>query len=1053
MSQKVSTFRVITIFICLAIVGGGLIPLLSIQLVPSRSLPAVYVSYSWPAASAKVIEQKVTSKLEGLFNSMRGVKEISSTSRKGNGDISIQFKKNTDMDAVRFEMAALIRQSYPQMPEGVSYPFLSLSIPSENNSSVLSYSVNANESSYYIKKYVDHYILPRLSNIKGVSQVGLYGVSPYEWVVTYNADKLSKLGLTVDQVTLAINTFLKKDEIGKGTEVLSQGNSPREIRILYTHQSQEEFNWNKIPVAKSGGRIIYMEDIASVRFKERPPSAYYRINGSNTVNLVIYPEKGVNTIELSKRIKRRVEDIRNELPVEYHLKLTQDTTAHLIDELLKIQWRTLFSLIILLALSIVIYRNTRYVFVLFSSIFINFFVAVIFYYLLQVELQLYSFAGITISFGIIIDNTIIMMDHFRHKGNKKAFLAILAATLTTIGAITVIFLLEESQRINLWDFALVIAINLGVSLLVALYLTPALLEKFKITHKKRHFSRKRKKRIVWFTSQYEYFIIFLNKPMPKWGLIIIMILGFGLPLHLAPKQIESKGLLADLYNQTMGNGWFEENIRPAMEKIVGGSLRLFTENVFEKSYYQEPQKTTLNVTGTMPEGSTIEQLNKAILKMENYIASFKEVELFETQIKSYNDSRITIHFKDEYESGAFPYVLKSLLETKAVSLGGLDWNIYGVGRGFSNALNTGYLADQIVLEGYNYDELYQYSQRLRDSLLVQSKGRVKEIEINTGEWFSKTLYEYHLEFEPQGIALAGITESQVYNTLKNQLHSANLSPVIRNHELQEAKLVSDQHEQFTVWDLKNTPVDIDEKQFKLHELTTIEKRKTGNDIKKVNQQYHLVVAFEFIGPRLLAEKFKEERIQAISNVLPVGYKVFKRDNYGWNKEEKKQYYYIFIIVAIIFFICAILLESLRQPLVILSMIPISFIGVFLTFYFFEFNFDQGGYASFILLCGISVNAALYIVNDFNNLKRHYPGRDIRKLYFKAYNHKILPVFLTIISTIAGLLPFVWGGQREVFWFSFAVGSIGGLIFSLLAILLYLPLFLNLKNKERKVKND
>lgn len=129
------------------------------------------------------------------------------------------------------------------------------------------------------------------------------------------------------------------------------------------------------------------------------------------------------------------------------------------------------------------------------------------------------------------------------------------------------------------------------------------------------------------------------------------------------------------------------------------------------------------------------------------------------------------------------------------------------------------------------------------------------------------------------------------------------------------------------------------------------------------------------------------------------------------------------------------------------MIPISFIGVFLTFYLFEFNFDQGGYASFILLCGISVNAALYIVNDFNNQRRDYPNANILKSYLKAYNTKIIPVLLTIISTMTGLIPFVWGGQQEAFWFSFAVGSIGGLLFSLIGIVFYLPLFLRLRSQE------
>ena len=181
-------------------------------------------------------------------------------------------------------------------------------------------------------------------------------------------------------------------------------------------------------------------------------------------------------------------------------------------------------------------------------------------------------------------------------------------------------------------------------------------------------------------------------------------------------------------------------------------------------------------------------------------------------------------------------------------------------------------------------------------------------------------------------------------------------------------------------------------------------------------------------------------MKILKQTLPVGYRVYEPSYNYWNKKDASQYYNLFLVLGIIFFVCSVLLESLKQPLVILSMIPISFIGVFLTFYLFEFNFDQGGYASFILLAGISVNSALYIINDWNNLQMEYPMRKNYMLYFKAFNYKIIPVVMTIISTIAGLIPFIWDGQKEVFWFSFAVGTIGGLFFSLIAIFVYLPLF-------------
>ena len=93
MKSKLSSFTILTCFVCLCIIGASMIPLLSVQLNPSRSTPTLNVGFSWHNVSAKVIEQEVTSKLEGVINTVKGIKEISSTTNKESGSITIEFKK------------------------------------------------------------------------------------------------------------------------------------------------------------------------------------------------------------------------------------------------------------------------------------------------------------------------------------------------------------------------------------------------------------------------------------------------------------------------------------------------------------------------------------------------------------------------------------------------------------------------------------------------------------------------------------------------------------------------------------------------------------------------------------------------------------------------------------------------------------------------------------------------------------------------------------------------------------------------------------------------
>ena len=109
-----SSFSILIIFVLLMIVWVSLLPLLNVQLIPSRTLPGLLVSYRWADASARVIEKEVTSKLEGLFSAVNGIKGVSYVSSKGSGRINLSFKKTVNLVAARFEIASLIRQVYSQ---------------------------------------------------------------------------------------------------------------------------------------------------------------------------------------------------------------------------------------------------------------------------------------------------------------------------------------------------------------------------------------------------------------------------------------------------------------------------------------------------------------------------------------------------------------------------------------------------------------------------------------------------------------------------------------------------------------------------------------------------------------------------------------------------------------------------------------------------------------------------------------------------------------------------------------------------------------------------
>ena len=1031
-----SSFSVVVVFLAFVIIGIAFIPQLNVSYEPSRNLPRITISFSSSNASPKAIEEEA-SKIEGVLGKVSQVKNIESTSSVGSGTVTIEFDKNADIDKKRYEVSILMRQLRSNLPDEMTYPEINTSIRNDGQAvSLMTLTLNSSASTYYIEKIADQQVIPSLLKISGIDDVRLYGSSPYQWEITFDPEIMKTYHLTSSNISSVVSQLGTKQYLGNHKE-----ESGPSIPVLASVKSYPPEEWGTLPVANIGGRIIKLSDISTIRLKESLPNSYYRINGKNVVNIVIYAAPGDNQLKLSKKIREQLKTIQANLPVGYSVRVARDSSEYISGELTKIGLRTLFSLIILLLFVLIVSRSFRILAILTISLISNLLIAVVFYYLFKVEIHLYSLAGITVSFGIIIDNSIIMVSHLQKQKGLRVFISLLAATLTTLGALSVIFFLKDDQKIILVDFTYVMLINLSVSLIVSLFLVPALMDKLYRLKTEIFTPVRVRKRVIRITRIYNRFILFEKKY--KWAFIVFIILAFGLPVNKIPDSIDTNKKIAEFYNKTVGSEVFKGKIKPVIEKALGGSFRLFTQFVYEGSFYSEPQRTALRVTGSMPEGCTVQQLNTAIQKMEQYISRFTEVEQFETNVNSAKNASIYITFKEKAENSSFPFVLKSQLESKATSLGAMDWSISGVGKYFNNSLGTDYRNYHILLTGYNYDQLYKYAEQLEKKLLENE--RVEKTEINSsGSYNSSSRLEYYLKTDKEFLAIQDMNLNDYIQSLKSQLYNGSLTEYYNGNELVPVKLISTKSDNYNRWAFYNLPVDTRKGEKKLSQAGEITKRTTGTSIKKVNQVYQMYLNYNFNGAGALGQIVRDRAIKGLNKKLPLGYKAQNTSYSYWNGEDGKQVYLLLLVIVIIYFITAILFESLLKPLAVISLIPISFIGVFLTFYLFGFNFDQGGFASFILLSGLVVNAAIYIINDYNNLVSRKNKPASVKTYLKAYNQKITAITLTILSTVLGLVPFVWGGRTEAFWFAFAVGAIGGLLFSLVAIFIYLPLFLKLK---------
>lgn len=989
-------------------------------------------------ASAQVTEAELTSPLEGTLSRLKGVQSISSRTTANNTHISIDVDKWTDIDLFRFHASALLRQLYPKLPEGASYPQVRISREQKGSMALMTYTLNGPGTANEITLEAENRIRPIIASLKGVDRFEIVGAVPIQLVLREKDEVMRSIGLSHQELRQVLSNSFAAQDIG--VIVTDAGNINLSINNII-HKKEE---LGRYPVANSNGRIFTLSDVATLHEEEIAPTSFYRINGDNLVNMSLYAERQVNSLKLAEEVKAAMDLAVKKLPEGYELKLSYNSSDMIKEELNKIYIRTFLSVALLLGFMLLITRQARYMFIIIASLLVNVFTSFIFYYLFGLEIHLYSLAGITISLGLVIDNAIVVIEDIRHTGRNRIFVAILASTLISLGALSVIFFLPESQKNNLIDFAIAIIINLLISLPVAYFFIPAFLEKMPVVIRNQHVLERRKRQLIKLKSLFEKQLGFMLRY--RLCFFLLFALSFGIPTFLLPRKIDESKIGSTLYNYTLGSDFYQQTLRSTIDKYFGGALFLYTNRTTRLDYNNKEEQTQLRVNISMPKGSTLLQMNEIVIPFELYLKKFnKEIEVFTSSVSSPTQASISILIHKLYDK-SFPQQLKHRLETMAIHAGAADFSIYGVGIGFNNAIELDRFDSSLSLTGYNYNQLQRIAFQVSDTL--KQNPRVGNILISTSSAREeKPYYEYVLQLKnTEPLTLNRINRSKIGAMLQeDQSSQIMIGNILSAGDTDLPVVLVQRHNEIpTLWETNNAPLTIgDSTYLRLANLSQSERIRMSESIVRRDQSYQLNVHYQFIGSGELNHMVKAEITKNIQHILPYGYRISSDNTMFWGAESNGYLWFIPLVLFIIFMISAVLLESLKQALVIVLMIPFSFIGVFLCFYFLGLTFDQGGYASLLMLAGLVTNASLYIINDLNFLlKTQKRKKNVNiRLFIKAFNAKAMPILVTTASAILSLLPFMLSGEEKGFWFTLSAGTIGGLIFSLIAVYLFLPLCL------------
>lgn len=1062
--MKPSSFVVILTFVILMIIGLAVSPLLDIGVEPvPRQGKSITVRYNWPHVSAKVIEQNLTSPVEGMLASLKGVEEVSSNSYFGSCEIIVRLKEQANVSAVRFELTSLLRQSYDRLPKEISYPVVTggervdVEHSHHDQNLLLTYQVNADMDAKKMKTIVQQQIKRSLESIEGIGKVEVTGCTDTYLDVKYNPQLLSAYGISAEELKQAIQNFIGQDEIIGTVNYQEKNNAGAKITLHLVMPTLEK-PLEEMPLKTKAGNVVYLNDLATLQMKYKVPESYYRVNGLNTVYLNIYIPSDGKVVDMSDAVQEKMKVTTSSISNKMYFHLSYDSAKVQREEFAKLIWRTFVSLIMLLLFVWLCHRDVKYLLMIAFTLLANILIAILAFWVFGIKLHVYSLAGIIVSMGLIIDSTIVMVDHYGYYHNRKAFLSILAAMLTTIGAMAIIFFLPKELQQDLYDFAWIIIIHLVVSLLVALFFVPAMIDRW---HYSSHHRKMRNGRyIVRWNHFYEKYILFTARH--KWVCYTLLVLAFGMPFYALPDKLGQKDdeyLMEDvaeeelswydrLYNQTVGSKFFQDNCRKYLSTYLGGTIHLFADYLHEKAQQPEQnEETVLHICAQMPLGGTAVQLNQKMMMVEDILKSYKEIKGFVTDIKG-GRGEIKVKFKKEFANTLFPYQLQNDIISKVITIGGADWSTYGISeRGFSNALSLQYRSRRILISGYNYEQLSRLAEGMFD--YMAKNNRIVDLAIETPGHENQE-NEFYMKYNQERMALYQVNPWGIHSKLEEFLKPTYVGYYKNRALTSEVYMTPKTLSFFDFWHLENEQLAVDSTDVFVPELLKVERREAKNVIPKKNQEYVLNVAFNVLGSYAYSKDYIDEVVKHFNKVLPVGYHCKNFYEMRHPESDGNNYWLLFLVAVIVFFICSIHFESMRYAWVIISVIPVSMIGAMLTFYCTQVDFGSGGFASMVLLIGIVVNSSIYILSQYHyvsGLAKERKKQGIKgnvKNYICAYNHKVIPVFLTVLSTIIGLLPFLLEQEEEKFWFSFAMGVTGGLLFSVIALVFVMPIFINFK---------
>ncbi len=979
---------------------------LGVREFPSVDPPIISVRTSYPGANSDVIETQITEPLEQAINAVPGIRSLTSVSRQGSSNITVEFELTVDMETAANDVRDKVAQAQRRLPRDVDPPIVS---KADADATPIMFVTVESETRNLLElsEIAELTLAEQLQTIEGVSGIHIWGQKRYAMRLWLDPVKLAGYGLT----PLDVRNALQRENVELPSGRIEGNTVELTIRTIGLMSTPEEFN-NMI-LSEREGRIVRFRDIGRAELGPEDLRGIVRRDGVPLVGNAIVPQPGSNHIEITDEVYRRLEMIKRDLPDDVSLNIGFDNTEYIRSSIREVR-NTIFIAFVLVVIIIFLFlRDWRTtiipVLVIPISLVGSFFIM----YIAGFSINVLTLLAIVLAIGLVVDDAIVMMENIYVKieqgmtpveaglaGAKEIFFAIIATTITLVAVFFPIVFLEGMTGRLFREFSIVIAGAVAISSFVALSFTPMISTKI----------LKQRKTRGWFYHKTEGFFQSMNNTYKnaldsflqrRWLAIVILFAAGGLVVLL---YINIPAEMAPLEDRS------QISISSRMpEGTTYEFMRDYIEDVAELAEELIPERETITTMIFGGRGN----IRVNLVKPNEREASQQEIA-----------DRMSLALRDKTRAAAFVN----------------QQSTFGGRRGGRPV--------QFVIQAQSIerlrDVLPEFMEKANESSILQAPDL--NLRFN--------LPEMQIHIDRDKANALGVSTQNIGQTLQLALSGQRFGYFFMHGKQYQVLGELAREDRNTPLDLKSLYVRSNNGDMvQLDNLVSLHEHTAPPQLFRYNRFVSATVSANLAPGRTISEGLNE-MYRISDEVLDETFRTALTGDSKDFEESSSSLIFAFVLaIILIFLVLSAQFESFKDPLIVMMTVPLAITGAMVFLWYFGITMNIFSQIGIIMLIGlVSKNGILMV--EFANQRKQAGMQKLEAIKFAAAA-RFRPILMTSLSTILGVMPLTLGfGEGAQGRISMGVAVIGGLILSTFLTLFVVPaVYSYISSDSKNIKND